>query len=195
MADKGGVAARLRARRSKELQGRIDRVGSRRPTTNRLILGVSLSVMLAAMMVDWTPRAGTAGLEEGDIAPTDIRAYRTFEVEDRKLTLERRMAARDGVAPNYEYDVQLGPEVERRIDKAFQEMRAFLAAQSPPVPPPQASAGEEGEPGTTAEDDAATETDEPEDASGPTAPALRGPGPTPPGPAGQAAGSPRAGVG
>ncbi len=130
MADKTGVTQRLRARRSEELQGRIDRVGSRRPTVNRLLLGITLGVLLGAMMVDWTPRAGTAGLDEGDIAPTDIRAHRAFDVEDQKLTIERRKTARDGVSPVFEHDVLLGADVQRRIDRAFVEMRAFLEAQA-----------------------------------------------------------------
>lgn len=130
MADKGGVAARLRARRSKEVQGRIDRVGSRRPTTNRFLLGFGLALVLGSMVVDWTPRAGTAGLDEGAIAPTDVRAHRAFDVVDQKLTAERRKAARDAVSPVFEHDVLLGADVQRRIDRAFVEIRAFLAEQA-----------------------------------------------------------------
>ncbi len=157
MADKGGVTARLRARRSEELQGRIDRVGSRRPTVNRLLLGLVLGALLGAMMVDWTPRAGTAGLDEGDIAPTDIRAHRAFEVEDLKLTLERRKAARDAVSPVFEHDVLLGADVQRRIDRAFVEIRTFLEEQAAAAREP-----EEGEEGAGDTGDVAADPDDDE---------------------------------
>jgi putative nucleotidyltransferase with HDIG domain len=144
MAAKGGITARLRARRSKELPGRIDRVGARHPVMNRLILGTILAALLGAMMVDWTPRAGTVGLVEGEIAPTDVRAHRAFAVEDEQLTGERREAAREAVAPIFLHDVLLSPDVQRRIDRAFDEMRAFLAFQTPK--PRRVEPGEEASP-------------------------------------------------
>ena len=89
-----------------------------------------MALILGSMVVDWTPRAGTAGLDEGAIAPTDVRAHRAFDVVDQKLTSECRKAARDGVSPVFEHDVLLGADVQRRIDRAFVEIRAFLAEQA-----------------------------------------------------------------
>ena len=150
---KGEVASRLRARRSKELPGRIDRVGGRSPVANRLLLGFVLAALLGAMMVDWTPHAGTAGLTEGDIAPTDVRAHRSFAVEDAALTGERRAAAREAVAPSFVHDVLIGPDIQRRIDRAFDEMRGFLeeakAAGTRAVDPTPAAAAADEDPPLT----------------------------------------------
>ena len=114
------------------------------PRAGRLLLGLITAAVAAALMVDWRPTAGTRNLEAGSIARSDLRATRDLEVVDEALTDQKRQAARDGVARIFEYDVLLARNVQGRIDKAFEEMRAFFDSQPPREPPPAAE--EDGTP-------------------------------------------------
>jgi len=112
----------------------------------RLLIALLTSVALAALMVDWTPLGGVAGLQVGDISPTDIRARNTIEVIDRDLTDEKRLEAVARTPPVFDYDVLLARHELARIEKAFVEVREFLKANTP-TPPPSTdaeSAQEEG---------------------------------------------------
>ncbi|MBN95757.1 MAG: hypothetical protein CL928_17085 [Deltaproteobacteria bacterium] len=95
----------------------------------RVGLALLTSVLLAALIVDWSPLDGVRGLEVGDILKTTVRARNPLEVVDESLTSERRRLAAERTANVFNYDVLLARNVQRRIDQAFEEMRAFLAAE------------------------------------------------------------------
>ncbi|MCO4770883.1 MAG: HDIG domain-containing protein [Deltaproteobacteria bacterium] len=121
-----------------------------RPTLTRLLLAVATAAAVAAFLVDWTPRAGTAGLELGDIAPGDVRAQTDFDVVDADLTQRKQEQAREGTPVLFEYDVLLSRNMLQRVDRAFADVRGFLAEQGTPPPPVQgedATASEAGDPG------------------------------------------------
>jgi len=105
----------------------------RHPGWSRGALAVIVAVVLAALLVDWQPLSGTRGLVEGKIAPTDIRAARTIEVEDPELTDEKRRQARRSIPPVFEHDVLLGRGVQERIDTSFGGMRTWMAEAAVPV--------------------------------------------------------------
>ena len=123
----------------------------RRPVMSRLILALVVGAAIAAFMVDWTPRAGTAGLGLGDIAPKDIRAEHQLEIVDEELTTEKREAARADTPPLFEHDVLLSRTLLQRVDEAFTAMRTFVAAQ--PAPPSEGGEEEAGEEPTDAPGD------------------------------------------
>ena len=106
----------------------------RRPVVARVLLAVTTGAAVAAFMVDWTPRAGTAGLGLGDIAPKDIRAGHQLEIVDEELTADKKALARRSTPPLFEHDVLLSRTMLQHVDKAFTDMRTFLASQ--PAPPP-----------------------------------------------------------
>ena len=108
----------------------------RRPIVARVLLALATGAAIAAFMVDWSPRAGTAGLGLGDIAPKDIRAEHQLDIVDEELTADKRKQAREGTPPLFEHDVLLSRELLQRVDRAFAEMRAFLASQPTLDPPP-----------------------------------------------------------
>jgi len=113
------------------------------PRISRVGLAIVTAAILASLMVDWRPLSGARGLTEGDIASTDIRASRPVEVVDQQLTEDRRQQAREAVPPVFEHDVLYGRGIQQRTEKAFTEMREWLAAQRPqPEEPPP---GDEGE--------------------------------------------------
>ena len=89
----------------------------------RLVIGFVTAAALAALMVDWTPLDGVAGLQAGDISPSDIRAKSSIEVIDHQLTEERRLEAVARTAPVFDYDVILLRHQLDRVDKAFGGIR------------------------------------------------------------------------
>jgi len=100
----------------------------------RLALAVITAAAVAAFLVDWTPRSGTAGLELGDIAPADVRAQTDFDVIDNELTASKRGQARDAVPALFEYDVLLSRNMLQRVDSAFGDIRAFVASSAALAP-------------------------------------------------------------
>jgi putative nucleotidyltransferase with HDIG domain len=102
-----------------------------RPVIARLLLAIVTGAAIAAFLVDWTPRAGTAGLELGEIAPADVRAKTDLEVVDTQLTERKQTQARESIPPLFEFDVLLSRNMLQRVDGAFTEMREFLARSAP----------------------------------------------------------------
>jgi len=98
-----------------------------RPALARMALALATAAAVAAFLVDWTPRAGTAGLALGDIAPSDVRAQSDFEVIDEDLTESKRKQAREATPALFEYDVLLSRNLLGRVDRAFGDMRGFFA--------------------------------------------------------------------
>jgi len=92
----------------------------------RFLIGLITAAALASFMVDWTPLDGVAGLQIGDISPSDIRASSSIQVIDHKLTEERRLDAVARTAPVFDYDVILARHQLARVDKAFIGIRDFL---------------------------------------------------------------------
>ena len=124
----------------------------RRPIAARVLLALVTGAAIAAFMVDWTPRAGTAGLGLGDIAPKDIRAEHQLEIVDEELTAEKEAHARESTPPLFEHDVLLSRNMLQRVDKAFTDMRTFLAAQPAPEPEGDGREDDDGT-GSPADDD------------------------------------------
>ena len=123
------------------------------PQSLRLVLAVITAAIVAALMVDWRPLSGARGLAEGDIAATDIRASRPVEVVDEQLTADRRQAALEAVPKVFEHDVLYGRGIHQRVDKAFVEIREWLAAQQDaPAPEPDAAPEEAGAPPATGDE-------------------------------------------
>jgi len=102
-----------------------------------MLLALVTSVLLASLIVDWTPLDGVRGLAAGDILKTTVRARNTIEVVDEALTIERRELASDRTLKVFNYDVLLARNVQRRIDEAFEDVRTFLDGEQASV----ASAG------------------------------------------------------
>jgi len=97
----------------------------------RFLIGLVTAAALASFMVDWTPLDGVAGLQIGDISPSDIRASSSIEVVDHKLTEERRLDAVARTAPVFDYDVIRARHQLERVDEAFARIRQFLASLEP----------------------------------------------------------------
>ena len=112
-----------------------------RESLKRLGRATLVAMLLSALMVQWRPKAGAAGLEVGDIASTDVRARRTFEVRDDRLTKEKRQQARDGTPPVFQLDALQLSSTRQRLDEAFSAMRGYLeqfearADEPEPTPP------------------------------------------------------------
>ena len=121
-----------------------------RPLVARLVLGLLTAAAVAAFLVDWTPRGGTAGLELGDIAAADIRAQSDLEIVDQELTEQKRLQARQRTPPLFEYDVLLSRNMLERVDRAFGEMQAFQKSEpsrvdpTPPEAPSEAPGDSDG---------------------------------------------------
>ncbi len=113
----------------------------RSPVAARILLALVTGAAVAAFMVDWTPRAGTAGLGLGDIAPKDIRAEKQLVVVDQEVTADKQEQARRATPPLFEHDVLLARTTLQHVDKAFTDMRTFLASQPPPLPSTPQNAG------------------------------------------------------
>ena len=145
----------------------------------RILLAAATAAAVAAFLVDWTPRAGTAGLTLGDIALADVRAQTDFEVIDSELTTSKREQARESIPALFEYDVLLSRNMLERVDSAFGEMRGFLAltgTQRQPVVTPTDDGGAEVPSGEETEKGDGAGGDEPSapDGDEADAPALRG---------------------
>lgn len=97
---------------------------TRRDAVRLLVAAVGLIVPLAAILsLDILPSG--VSLSQGDVAPTDVRAPRTIEFTSQGETDQARVAARNAVAPQYDYTPQRG-EIA-----AAQQSRAFDRAVSP----------------------------------------------------------------
>jgi len=117
--------------KAKGLSGWLDKTVKPHSTgLARILIAFVTAAALAAFMVDWMPLDGVAGLQAGDISPSDIRASSTVEVVDHKLTEERRLQSVALTAPVFDYDVILARNQLERIDKAFAAVREFLATTS-----------------------------------------------------------------
>ncbi|MCP4870929.1 MAG: HDIG domain-containing protein [Proteobacteria bacterium] len=103
------------------------------PSWSRLGLGLLVSVVVGAMLVEWQPLSGTRGLAVDQIAAVDIRAPGSIEVQDPELTEEKRRQARKAISPVFEHDVLLARGVQERIDNSFRDMRAWLAEAAVPA--------------------------------------------------------------
>ncbi len=64
--------------------------------------GILVLVMTAILGSDILPRESFS-LQTGDLAPVDIAAPRALDYESNVLTTQARKAARDGVAPQYDF--------------------------------------------------------------------------------------------
>ena len=91
--------------------------------------GILVLVMTAILGSDILPRESFS-LQTGDLAPVDIAAPRALDYESNVLTTQARKAARDGVAPQYDFtsDQAIAIAAEKkagfdtrvaRIDTAF----------------------------------------------------------------------------
>lgn len=101
------------------------------PRLSRAVLLVGTSLLIAALLVNWQPLAGTRGLTVGKPAPSDIRANSQITVTDEELTLEKRRQARETVPDVFIYDVLLVQNVKDRVERAFQDIREALFTVGP----------------------------------------------------------------
>ncbi|MEE2830144.1 MAG: HDIG domain-containing metalloprotein [Myxococcota bacterium] len=126
----------------------------RHPRLSRSILALVSAALVAALLVEWQPLAGTRGLKEGKPAPSDIRAHSRVEVIDGDLTEEKRRQARERVPDVFVYDVLLVRAVQSRVERAFGNMRQFFSTaggaipSDAPAPPTGAMTGGTGVEGT-----------------------------------------------
>lgn len=117
------------------------------PDFARIALAIATSAILASLIVDWRPLSGARGLTVGDIAASDIRASRPLEVVDERLTADRREQARHSVPPVWEHDVLLARGKLQQIERAFVEIRTWLAAREEDGARPEPRGGQpEGQP-------------------------------------------------
>jgi cyclic-di-AMP phosphodiesterase PgpH len=127
------------------------------PKWSRIVLALVTAAILAAFMVEWRPLSGTRGVVVGEIAATDVRASRRFEVVDEQLTEEKQIQAREAVSPVFEHDVFLARGVQERTERAFTELRDWLEAQKAGEPTPDPG----DEPGAAPDDDTSLGVEEP----------------------------------
>ena len=78
--------------------------------------GILVLVMTAILGSDILPRESFS-LQTGDLAPADIAAPRALDYESNVLTTQAREAARDGVAPQYDFtsDQAIAIAAEQKI--------------------------------------------------------------------------------
>ena len=78
--------------------------------------GILVLVMTAILGSDILPRESFS-LQTGDLAPVDIAAPRALDYESNVLTTQARQAARDGVAPQYDFtsDQAIAIAAEQKI--------------------------------------------------------------------------------
>ena len=78
--------------------------------------GILVLVMTAILGSDILPRESFS-LQTGDLAPVDIAAPRALDYESNVLTTQARQAARDGIAPQYDFtsDQAIAIAAEQRI--------------------------------------------------------------------------------
>jgi hypothetical protein len=97
------------------LSRRLDRVAAftRRDAVRLAVAAVLLVTGLTAVLsIDDLPRA--VDLSVGDLATTDVRAPRTLVFESETETVAARQAARDAVAPQYDYKAETAAALTRR---------------------------------------------------------------------------------
>ena len=96
-----------------------------------MLLVVS-SLLIAALLVEWSPLAGTRGLTVGKPAPSDIRATSKISVTDEELTLAKRREARDTEPDVFVYDALVLRSIEERVTEAFEAVRSKMASTQEP---------------------------------------------------------------
>jgi putative nucleotidyltransferase with HDIG domain len=66
----------------------------------------------------------------GDVAERDIKATKDFLIEDKEATEDKQREAVEAVLTVYDYDRTLAAKISRNVNKAFNDLRALIEAET-----------------------------------------------------------------
>ena len=88
-------------------------------------LGITVAVLINPST--YTPNLPLSEDDVGRVASTDIRAPLSFTVPDMESTVRKQREAEDMVRAVYDWDLDLGEEVARRVKDAFSEVALVIS--------------------------------------------------------------------